>query len=694
MVRFHKAVVGLLLSSSGLVTAATEPCAQVAEEQRKQKAGNPNATNFTVSAELAHACLTSVPFKSNDSLQLIDGLKYFWDWQTTKDFLKNPPQGYAVPGTDLEGGIAKIRQKAASNGYKNEFEFQFELDALVRTVHDGHFNLAMDLITTFAFTRSDIGSLVSLSDDGKNLPKIYSLNDLQGRSMNASALKTIDGQDATEWMKKFSFSGFFQDPDALYNGMLFNLPLTRVSGTGGFFTSRGLYTSTKMSVTFENGTTKEFGHTATSTADFSGVKDGNTFYEKFCSGKQQATAASLKDYEYTAYRDHRFLTANPISSPPFPLAQRTVPPVTPLRESMDGAAAGYFLEGKDSKVAVLNLRSFVGAAENNDPLWDFSYTVTKFLEDCRKAGKEKLIVDVSGNRGGTIFLGYDTFKQFLPTGRIETPFNLRAIEQFDIIGTKVNYLLKHPRDPKAPAAEEMRDDIFDTNSYVDPNGRKYRSWDSYFGPETVEAGNFSRLAIWDFHNIPMSLKAGGLVVSGYGNRSHVAPQAFRKENIVLVTDGICASTCAIFSDLMNRNGIKSIAVGGQPRTGRMQAVGGVKGTQVLTFRELWSIAELVIKKYSTPREQRELEKTQLGQMYNKGKYVLSRLLNNGAGGRVNYRNAVFTDDRKRVPRQFVYEPAHCRMFLTKDALLDVKRWWGAVANSWWGDKGRCIEGST
>lgn len=229
--------------------------------------------------------------------------------------------------------------------------------------------------------------------------------------MNASALKTIDGQDATEWMKKFSFSGFFQDPDALYNGMLFNLPLTRVSGTGGFFTSRGLYTGTKMSVTFENGTTKEFGHTATSTADFSGVKDGNTFYEKFCSGKQQATAASLTDYEHTAFRDHRFLTANPISYPPFPLAQRTVPPVTPLRESMDGAAAGYFLEGKDSKVAVLNLRSFVGAAENNDPLWDFSYTVTKFLEDCRKAGKEKLIVDVSGNRGGTIFLGYDTFKQ-------------------------------------------------------------------------------------------------------------------------------------------------------------------------------------------------------------------------------------------------------------------------------------------
>ncbi|KAK2825733.1 hypothetical protein FQN49_007416 [Arthroderma sp. PD_2] len=692
MVRFHQAFVGLLLSS-GLATA-TEPCGQVAEAQRKQKAENPSATNYTISAELAHACLTSVPFNSNDSLRLIDGLKYFWDWQTTKDFLKNPPKGYAVPGTDLEGGLAKIRQKAASKAYKNEFEFQFELDALVRTVHDGHFNLAMDLIALFAFTRSEIGSLVSLSDDGKNLPKLFALKDFESGSANASSIKTIDGEDAAEWMKKFSYSGFFQDPDALYNGMLFNLPRSKISGTGGFFTSRGLYTGNKISVTYENGAKKEFGHTATFTADFAGVKDGKTFYDKFCRGKQ--SAASLVPLEQSLQKDNRFITANPISQPPaFSLFSRDLPPhVAPIQESADGAVAGYFLEGKDSKIAVLHLRSFVGAADNNDPLWDYSYTITRFLADCRKAKKEKLIVDVSGNRGGTIFLGYDAFKQLLPNGKVETPFNLRAIEQFDITGTKVNYLLTHPNATKARDAEEQRNDIFDLNSYVDPNGEKYETWDSYFGPETVAYGNFSRLAIWDFNNVPMSLKAGGLVVSGYGNRTHVAPQAFKDEDIVVVTDGICASTCAIFSDLMNRNGIKFIATGGQPRSGRMQAVGGVKGTQVLTFRELWNVAQLVFKKYSTPEEQRELEHTQIGQMVKKGKYVLGRMINNGAGGRVNYRNAVYTDDKARVPRQFVYEPAHCRIFLTKEALLDIKGWWGSVANSWWGDKSKCLEGST
>nr|AJD23206.1 peptidase S41 family protein [Onygena corvina] len=693
MVRFYQAFVGLLLSSSGLTIAAEEPCAQVAAAQQKQKAQNPSATNFTVSAELAHACLTSVPFKSEDSLKLIDGLKYFWDWQTTKDFLKDPPKGYAVPGTDLEGGLAKIRQKAASNAYKNEFEFQFELDAHVRTVHDGHFNLAMDLIAIFAFTRSELGSLVSLSEDGKKFPKLYALNDVSGGSKNASALKTIDGQEATEWLKKFSFSGFFQDPDALYNGMLFNLPLSRVSGTGGFFTSRGLYTGNKISVTYENGVKKVFGNTATSSADFSGVKDGKSFYEKFCTGKQ--AAQSLLSLDDSILKENRFLTATPVSQPPTSeVAPRSNQNAKPIQESADGAVAGYFLEGKDSKVAVLHLRSFVGSATNNDPLWDYSYTITRFLEDCRRAKKQKLIIDVSGNRGGTIFLGYDAFKQLLPKGEIETPFNLRAIEQFDITGTKVNYLLSHPHAPKAPDAEEQRDDIFDLNSYITPEGKKYKTWDSYFGPEVVPNGKFVRPARWDFHNIPMSLKTGGLVVSGFGNRSNIAPQAFRKEDMVIVTDGICASTCAIFSDLMNRNGMKFIATGGQPRTGRMQAVGGVKGSQVLTFRELWSVAELIVKKYSTPEEQRKLENTRIGQMLSKGKYVLGRLIGDGAGGRVNYRNAVYTEDKARVPRQFAYEPANCRMFLTKDALLDIKGWWGSVANSWWSEKRGCLEGST
>ncbi|WEW56965.1 hypothetical protein PRK78_002424 [Emydomyces testavorans] len=717
MARFRWAFIGLFLSQAYFSLAAPtspsqEPCAQVAAAQAKRRSEDPKAVNFTVSAELAHACLASVPFKSKDALQLIDGLSYFWDWQTTKDYLKNPPRGYRVPGTDLEGGLAKIRDKAARNRYRGELEFQTELDALVRTVHDGHFNLGMDLITTFTFTRSGLGPIASLSEDGKHFPKIYSLgrsgldlflsfshianiivhkDDLQGRSTKPSAIKTIDGHDAVAWLAVYSYKQYFQDPDALYNGLLYNLPRTRVSANGAFWSTRAIDTGSKITVGFENGTTKGYENTATSTANFTGVKDGQTFYEKFCSGTTPAASLSEDSREKT----FPYFTADPSSeSSPIAATPRSIPLAEPIRESKDGAVAGYFLEGDHANVAVLSLRSFVGAASSNDPLSEYSDTITKFLEDCRKASKERLIIDVSGNRGGTIFLGYDAFKQLLPKGKIDTPMNLRAIEQFDIMGTKINYLLNNRTAPNSPAAERERNDIFDLNAYVDVDGKKFKSWPDYFGPDRVGTFNFTRLAYWDFNNIEMSLKSGGLIVSGYGNRSNIAPQAFKTENMVLVTDGICASTCAIFADLLNRNGIKSIATGGHPRAAPMQAVGGVKGTQVLSFKELWSEADLVFSKYSTPEEQHKLENTRLGMMVRRGKYVLGRLLDGGTGGRVNYRNAVWPSDPNRVPRQFVYEPADCRMWLTKDALVDVKRWWGTVAGSWWGNKSGCVPGST
>ena len=167
------------------------------------------------------------------------------------------------------------------------------------------------------------------------------------------------------WLSRFSYKGFFQDPDALWNGLLYNLPRTRVSANGAFWTSRGLDTGSKIKVRFANGTTREYGNTATSTADFTGVTGGKTFYEKFCSGPSTASLV-----ENAKQKHSRFLTAAPSSE--LPSAARSNRDSEPIRESTDGAVAGYFLEGDHSNVAVLSLRNFVGAAQNEDPLWEYS----------------------------------------------------------------------------------------------------------------------------------------------------------------------------------------------------------------------------------------------------------------------------------------------------------------------------------
>lgn len=41
-----------------------------------------------------------------------------------------------------------------------------------------------------------------------------------------------------------------------------------------------------------------------------------------------------------------------------------------------------------------------------------------------------------------------------------------------------------------------------------------------------------------------------------------------------LTDGACSSTCALLAEMFKQAGAKTLALGGRPATGPMQAVGG------------------------------------------------------------------------------------------------------------------------
>ncbi|KAI1993182.1 hypothetical protein LOZ53_002228, partial [Ophidiomyces ophidiicola] len=617
-------------------------------------------TTFYIPAELAHACLLSVPFKKENSLQLIDGLGSFWQWQSTLDYLKDPPKSYLLPAIDLDAGLRKIRANAAENKYKNELEFQQDLNSLVKSVHDGHFTLHLDALNIFTFRRSGIGPIVALSSDGDSLPKIYSYRDLKKRNTDwkTSAMKSIDGEDVHQWLKRLSYNGTSQDPDALYNELFFTLPASTLGYFGTFFSATGLYTGNEIEVGFENGTNLKHKNEASFHLDFSDVKDGETFYGKFCSGRVELE----KKRELESPR------------PEFPKA---------VIESDDGIIAGYFLDD-EFDTAVLSITSFDPDGEGNNVNLKFSTVVTKFLEKCGKEKKKKLILDVTSNGGGVLFLGFDLFMQLFPQGNVTSTFNLRATEQINVIGRKVNKLLSDSTTKNGKTATYERNSIFDINSYVgNSNGQKFESWEAYFGPE-INMFNFTRLARWDLNNEIMSLKIGKLTVAGYGSRFKQAPQVFEAEDIILLTDGTCASTCAVLADLLKQQRVRSIMAGGLPRQGLVQAVGGVKGSQVLTFQNVFRSAARVFELYLTPQEQQQLDDTDLGKIYRTGSYVLARTVGDGTGGRINYRNAIHPDDNDRIPRQFAYEPADCRIWHTPETILNPSRFWALLGSRVWG----------
>jgi hypothetical protein len=46
---------------------------------------------------------------------------------------------------------------------------------------------------------------------------------------------------------------------------------------------------------------------------------------------------------------------------------------------------------------------------------------------------------------------------------------------------------------------------------------------------------------------------------------------------IKVGDGLCASTCSYFVELMTQVGVRTVAYGGRPQSGPMQMLGGTEG---------------------------------------------------------------------------------------------------------------------
>lgn len=108
---------------------------------------------------------------------------------------------------------------------------------------------------------------------------------------------------------------------------------------------------------------------------------------------------------------------------------------------------------------------------------------------------------------------------------------------------------------------------------------------------------YTQLIRWNF-NDPLTTSNStygfGTNITGYGDRANFT-QPFAAENIIMLYDGYCASTCTIFSELMRiQGGVKSIAMGGRPNTNPIQGVGGIKGAQILAFSDIQSYAQQTI----------------------------------------------------------------------------------------------------
>lgn len=272
------------------------------------------------------------------------------------------------------------------------------------------------------------------------------------------------------------------------------------------------------------------------------------------------------------------------------------------------------------------------------------------------------------------------FTQLFPSIAPNSKSNMRDHLGFYILGNAASSNIT-----AAAKDTDEEDELIAENTYtplayqtiVDDNFQNFPDFQSFYGPNEIYGGNFSSFFQNNYTDPNSSdFEGEGVIITGTNNRTGFR-QPFAAQDIVVLYDGYCASTCTVFSEyLKSYANVQFISIGGRPQTGPMQAVGGVKGVQVYQFfpnMHLW------VNLFQSPAN--TLIDLANGTIWDNFTYdpILRSAAASSSGGGVNGRNHFRFGDVTATPLQFVYEAADCRMWWTAEMLHDPTFLWARVA---------------
>ncbi|KIW46514.1 uncharacterized protein PV06_02182 [Exophiala oligosperma] len=739
-----------------------------------------------VDGALFHSCLQSIPLNQTSALDLLDALEPYIELQSTLDHLSAPPDDWAHSPVDVKASLKSLADDVVSGGHKSEYTFQTALYKIFLSARDAHFNFIPDLFGIGSFKIpgaslvsvstdpkekkpiqiyfvSDVLEITIVDDDDDNvIPILAWIDEADRLAYTPSPITSINGIPVDEFMvTRLDQSAIpFHDPHAAYNHLFFEISqLTEfdLSTAQGAFPNPVFYPGPEMVFGFDNGTIIRIQTTAEVHADFDRVYDGRSAYEKFCNWDGDVVVSDAPDTAkenspHTTKEDeheHEHETTRPESE--FVMKNLPFYPPSPIFTDTKGRMTGYFVDDFDDSVAVLVILDF----SVYDDATEFQLGLSQFLETCRSLGKTKLIIDLFGNGGGTLELGVDAARRIFPDMEYEIYGNMR---KSDVLKDLSEGYYHYSYNSHASAGTTRigngsgADSLFDIRSLLDIDGKAWGSWDEFYGSESRSGSNELPTCRGQKQSTsPFRINCTATAPRGLQGRRHTLHNNTRKdegflgtvepvfepESVVILTDGFCASTCAVFVELLlstrkgkgagtttsateGKFGAKSVVVGGIPPRGmdttktntrgylhdsgtekgrKMQILGTTKGAAFWRFREILETAESVKGGISAdPRDGRFLDLTDRLRRFTdlplrrtKGPNVAgvngvnhfpSYLFGNGDS---NSNTEKDTDTNRMdhrgnmTPLQFVPREADLRIYPTKEMVVDKRTLWKRVS---------------
>ncbi|KAH8817199.1 hypothetical protein F5884DRAFT_874120 [Xylogone sp. PMI_703] len=663
-----------------------------------------NPDTYVFNASLAYECLTSVPFNPAVATRLLGYYHDTLEFQSTLAYLKDPPPSYQQPGIDLLAGLQHLQDGINNGIFPNQYEFEAALQTLLYATHDAHVNLYAGILSAFTFASPY--DIVSLSIDGVQLPKVYLAVDLFDSDyftrFQPSAIKTINNVDVTTYLTEFASKNSVGtiERHADWNQLMLSAALDIQGYFDVFSGGATFYPGDTITFVLENGTTitDNFLAVYNSPGPTGPLETGGDFYNFFVLGfypasyNESAISDDSSDSSDSVVPSSIIPSATPTASSsaaPTPSnwendAYPDAPDVfqPDLGTLGGGYVSGYFLNS--TSVSVLSIPSF---DEYDDAVGTFQDTIAEFITKSKAAGLQKVVIDLQQNTGGQTLLAIDTFKHFFPNIDPFGGSRMRAHPAANVLGQTItdyfDSLSTTDEDYYALIGDEwVATDLINANT-----NQNFTSWPEFFGPHLYNNDNFTTVQRYNLSSLLYDESATEATFAVYGYAANPAPAnaspPWAAEDIVLLSDGICDSSCALFMEMMHHEaGVRVVAAGGLPATGPMQAPSGSRGASDYPLDVLDAnidYAQQLLQIQNSPQQNFLPNRTAELDFF----VIFAD---------INLRDQVRRDDT--IPLQFAYEAADCRIFYTPKTIYNYTALWQYAADAIWTNPKLCVAGST
>lgn len=221
---------------------------------------------------------------------------------------------------------------------------------------------------------------------------------------------------------------------------------------------------------------------------------------------------------------------------------------------------------KNTSVGVLFYTNFDGAEKEHNSTRSSDTFAMRYvkemargLQELKARGVDTLLIEVSGNNGGRTELGSLAMLSLFPTRYPGFATVLRS----------------------NPEMMSFLDGSDYHESFCRPDGSRFKSVNDWFAKDN------STILINGVNSSYTQLSVDNLIDNEnwplIGNATFPTSDLFLPKNMMIVSNGKCASTCAqVAMYYQDVHGVRSAGFGGMPKSAHLlQTVGGVRGAQVV-----------------------------------------------------------------------------------------------------------------